>query len=184
MYVFLDTETTGLNDAACVPLELAIVVTDDHLDTLDEQSWLIYWPGITEYSVGYGIDDFVREMHIQSGLWNDLKQGPSWTCTEICNQAVEFIQRNGAASQPMAGSSVHFDRRYLAHFMQPLERMFSYRNIDVSSLKEIFLRVDPDVVESRPQPLGRHRALPDCYDTIQELNHYLQFMNWTPEVNP
>jgi oligoribonuclease len=174
MFVFVDIETTGLIVEACVPLELGIVITDNQLEIIDEQSWLWYWPGMNRNIPSYGLDNFVREMHDKSGLWDAIKEFPRYDSRQVERLAMEMLERNNAMDQPMCGSSVHFDRAFLKRYAEQLEGAFLYRNIDISTLKEIFARIDPEVVESRPQPEGRHRVLPDIYDTMAELKHYLK----------
>ena len=98
------------------------------------------------------------------------------SASEVAKDANIFLDGCSATMQPMAGSSVHFDRMFLKQFMEPFEKAFHYRNIDVSTLKEVFSRIDPLIVDNRPQPQARHRALEDCYDTIEELRYYLAHM--------
>ncbi len=177
MFVWVDMETTGLNANSDVPLELGIAITDDQLRWVASRCWLVYWPSnASGKPTGLVMDDFVQDMHLKSGLWEALQCGERKTCSQIEEGALLFLMGHGALGEPMCGSSIFFDRTFMRAYFPKLEAAFHYRNVDVSSIKEIYQRVNPAVVNTRPKPYTEHRVISDISDTIGELQHYLSFM--------
>ena len=166
MLNWVDIETTGLDAKKDAILEVAIVVTDDDLNELASKS-IVVMPNVSHSMLMSLMDDYVREMHMRSGLIEVLHRGPG---PEQAEQAlIKFLAENSEKS-PMCGSSVHFDRAFLKEQMPELEKCFAYRNIDVSTLKELVKRWSPSLefkIDDKP-----HRALPDIRASIAELRHY------------
>lgn len=166
--VWLDMEMTGLNPDADRIIEIAIVVTDVHLETIAEAPVIVvHQPD----SVLDAMDDWNTNTHGKSGLIDKVRAS---TISEA--QAEEtmlaFIQQYvPERSSPLCGNSIGQDRRFMARYMPRLEAWLHYRNLDVSTLKELARRWRPDVYASL-QKLGRHEALSDVYESIHELRHY------------
>jgi oligoribonuclease len=186
--VWIDTETTGLADDAVV-LELGFVVTDIYLNELWSHSWLIHPP--TTYSdLVLSMDNYVQEMHHKNGLLHDLSE--AWNTGKLDGpQTVELqaIALLGAAGiepgkNPLCGSTAHFDRRMIAHNLPKLEAYFHYRNIDVSSIKELAKMFAPGVFKTRPgqeESDKKHRVLDDVRASLAELQHYIDAGFIVPE---
>lgn len=177
---WVDIETTGLSPQTDVILEIGMVLTDNHLNIVAEKSFVIN-PGV-ETSVLYDQSNaFVRELHTRNCLWSSLAGGVSLAYAEA--ELIAFMREHGLGTPevgqtatPMAGSSVHFDRGFIEGSMPLLGGEFHYRNLDVSTIKELLNRIAPHVTESRPTANGEHRALPDLHDSITELRHYVVAM--------
>lgn len=161
--VWCDVETTGLDTDVVKILELGIVITTPDLEVLFARSWL------TDCEKGHKPAPFVIDMHTKSGLWDARAEGHVFPLREAETQAVEAIRRHGAYGSPLCGSSVHFDRNVLRAHGSPILDAVSYRNIDVSSLKELAARWG---YPKAPDGRKMHRALPDCLDSVNELTHY------------
>ncbi|MCL2790514.1 MAG: oligoribonuclease [Desulfobulbus sp.] len=168
--VWIDLEMTGLNPSTEKILEVATVVTNACLDILAEGPVIaIHQPE----EVLAAMDDWNRKQHQESGLLDRVRQS-SWTCRQAESETLEFVRQwVGSRTSPMCGNSVWHDRRFLARFMPELEHYFHYRNIDVSTIKELALRWAPDL------PLFikecRHLAHDDILESIAELKHYGEF---------
>lgn len=167
--IWVDLETTGLDPGRDGILEMAVVVTDEDLNELDEPFTAIVRPTFRQYRE---MSDFVREMHDKNGLLAALDDGmplrKAWLEAEAYLQAI--VPKPG--EWPLAGNNVGFDRGFLHHHMPTVEQVAHYRNIDVSTVKELARRWCPRVVESAPEKAGGHRALGDVLESIDELRHY------------
>lgn len=201
-FVIVDIETSGLDVSKNMILELGILALDRDLNLIDEfQSvvvsdraidFLDHLELLAKQEQTYRGQEpwkgakIVHEMHQKSGLSAEIRghhaAGIRCDMFDVQASAVEFLRRNyidapgGHLRMPMVGSSVHFDRRFLETYMPAVESLFFYRNIDVSTIKGIADVVRADVARERGEvlrPAGRHRALPDCYDTRDELAFYL-----------
>lgn len=190
LIIWTDCETTGLENDA-IMLELAIIVTDSRLKELWAHAWLLD-PG---YSLGHitgRIEPFVVEMHTKNNLWNDLQaalhEDRAHVPEDAANQAITLLQEAGieARSVPLAGSSPHFDRRMLQHNnMKALDDFFHYRNMDVSSVKELAKRWAPTIYNNRPgqdEEAKKHRGLDDVRASIEELKFYVREGFIRPEL--
>lgn len=167
--IWVDLETTGLDPGRDGILEMAVVVTDEDLNELGEPFTAIVRPTFRQYRE---MSDFVREMHDKNGLLAALDDGmplrKAWLEAEAYLQAI--VPKPG--EWPLAGNNVGFDRGFLHHHMPTVEQVAHYRNIDVSTVKELARRWCPRVVESAPEKAGGHRALGDVLESIDELRHY------------
>ncbi len=170
--VWIDLEMTGLDTDRDSILELATVVTDSALNVLAEGPvFAIAHP----MSALEAMDDWNRTQHGRSGLWRRvLEEGVSAADAEA--GTLEFLARwIGPGQSPMCGNSICQDRRFLHREMPALERYFHYRNLDVSTLKELARRWAPQVLAGVKKSAA-HTALSDVRDSIEELRHYRRFM--------
>jgi oligoribonuclease len=166
--IWIDMEMSGLDPERDRVLEIAIVVTDTHLNAVAEAPVLvIYQPA----EVLDSMDDWNKSTHGKSGLVDRVKVS---TLSE--NQAEEQMlaflsDLVPPRMSPMCGNSVHQDRRFLARYLPRLEAFFMYRNLDVSTLKELVRRWKPDLMAGLTKH-GKHEALADIYESIDELKYY------------
>jgi oligoribonuclease len=168
--VWIDLEMTGLDPDSDLIVEIATIVTDGSLGQLVEgPDLVIHAPD----DVVDSMDEVVIDMHAESGL-TPLIRSSRTTVAEAEKQTMEFIQRYvpepGIA--PLAGNSVHADRAFLRRYMPELEAWLHYRNVDVSTLKELARRWDPPMMRRAPSKGGAHRALADIRESIAELAFY------------
>jgi oligoribonuclease len=167
--VWIDCEMTGLNPEVDCLVEIAVVITNSELEILDEGLDLVIKP--TAEGIA-NMNDFVREMHTSSGLIEEFDNGLS---VEEAEQAVlEYIKRfvPEARTAPLAGNTIGTDRMFLNRYMPELDSHLHYRNIDVSSVKELSRRWYPRVYFNMPKKDGGHRALADIKESIKELQYY------------
>lgn len=166
--VWIDLEMTGLDPDSDLIIEIATVVTDKDLNVLAEGPVMaIHQPD----SVLAAMDEWNTRQHGQSGL-ADRVRASDLTAAVAQQRTIAFLQNwVEAGASPMCGNSICQDRRFLARLMPELERFFHYRNLDVSTVKEIARRWKPDVLKGMTKK-GSHLALDDIYDSIAELAHY------------
>ncbi len=160
---------TGLNPEVDCLVEIAVVVTDTELNILDEGIDLIIKPTAEGLA---NMNDFVRNMHTESGLINEFDGGlPLAEAEQI---VLEYIKRfvPEAKTSPLGGNTIGTDRMFLARYMPLVDGHLHYRNIDVSSIKELSRRWFPRVYFNLPKKAGGHRALADIKESIQELKYY------------
>ena len=167
-------EMTGLVPESDLIIEVAIVVTDGQLNTIAEGPVLVVHQTDTVLDA---MDAWNKSTHRKSGLIERVKAS---TLDEAQVQAelIEFLQAHVPASaSPMCGNSICQDRRFMARSMPKLEAYFHYRNLDVSTLKELAKRWKPEIMSGMKKH-GKHEALADIYESIEELKYYRQhFLN-------
>ena len=170
--IWIDMEMSGLNPEIDRVLEVAIVVTDSSLQTVAIAPVLVvHQPD----ALLDAMDDWNRSAHGKSGLVDRVRQS---TLTEAAVEAamVDFLgQHVPPGVAPMCGNSVHQDRRFLARYMPRLEAYFLYRNLDVSTLKELAKRWKPEVMAGLAKH-GKHEALADIFESIEELKYYREHL--------
>ena len=169
--VWIDCEMTGLDLKRDALIEVAVLVTDGQLNVLgDGVDVVIRPPGSTLD----GMEQIVRDMHVTSGLLDELDGGTTLAAAE--QQVLEYIREHSPAARkaPLAGSSVFVDRGFLARDMPELESHMHYRCVDVSGIKELVRRWYPRVYYASPDKTGGHRALADIRESIKELRYYRQ----------
>ena len=178
--VWIDCEMTGLDLKADALIEVAVVVTDGQLNTLDEGIDLVIKP---EPEALEQMGDFVREMHTTSGLINELDAGI--TMADAQAQVLDYVKQwiPEPRKAPLAGSSVGTDRAFLERDMPELTEYLHYRIIDVSSIKELAKRWYPRAYFNAPEKHGGHRALADIYESIHELRYYREII-FVPDPGP
>ena len=166
--IWLDMEMTGLLPDSDRIIEVAMVITDSNLETVAEAPVLVvHQPD----SVLDGMDNWNKSTHGKSGLIDKVKASAlDEAAVEV--QMLEFLKEYvPAKTSPMCGNSICQDRRFLARWMPKFEDYFHYRNLDVSTIKELAKRWKPEVLQSMKKH-GKHEALADIYESIQELRHY------------
>ncbi len=166
--IWIDLEMTGLDTGRDGILEIATVVTDSQLNVLAEGPELAIAHSLETLEA---MDDWNRNQHGKSGLWRRvLEEGVPLAEAEA--RTLAFLQDwVPANASPMCGNSICQDRRFLHRLMPALERHFHYRNLDVSTLKELARRWSPKVLEG-VEKTSAHTALSDVHDSIEELRHY------------
>lgn len=167
--VWIDCEMTGLDLQRDALVELAVLVTDADLNVLGDGVDVVIKPSQAALDQ---MNDVVREMHVNSGLINEFDDGIS--LAEASQVALTYIKEHvpEPGQTPLAGNTVHMDRLFLARDMPDLEGYLHYRNVDVSSIKELVRRWYPRVYFASPDKTGNHRALGDIQDSIAELKYY------------
>jgi oligoribonuclease len=167
--VWIDCEMTGLNLDVDELVEIAVVVTDFELNLLDPGIDIVIKP---DASALEQMGDFVRNMHTTSGLIEEIPNGVSLAEAEY--EVMEYILKfvPGEQKAPLAGNTIGTDRMFLAKFMPRLDAHLHYRNVDVSSIKELSRRWYPRVYFNAPEKNGGHRALADILESIRELEYY------------
>jgi len=166
--IWIDLEMSGLRPDADRILEVALVVTDHALDTVAEAPvWVVH----QEDAVLDNMDSWNRATHARSGLIDKVRASTA-TEQEVEQGALAFLREHvPAKTSPMCGNSICQDRRFLARWMPALEDHFHYRNLDVSTLKELARRWKPELAKGIPKE-GRHEALADVRESIAELRFY------------
>lgn len=169
--VWIDCEMTGLSLKDDALIEVAILVTDGQLNVLDDKGIDLVIK--TDQEKLDSMNDFVHDMHVKSGLLEDLKTA-TLTMQEAEQQALEYIKKfvPAAGKAQLGGNSVGNDRNFLARDMPELEGYLHYRNIDVSTIKELAKRWFPKAYYASPAKNGNHRALADIQESIEELRYY------------
>jgi oligoribonuclease len=167
--VWIDCEMTGLNPELDCLVEVAVVITNSNLEILDPGFEVVIKPRAESWA---NMNDFVRNMHTESGLINDVENGVD--LAEAENQILDYIKKfvPNAKEAPLAGNTIGTDRMFLNKYMPSLDQHLHYRNIDVSSIKELSRRWYPRVYFQLPKKEGGHRALADILESIQELRYY------------
>jgi len=153
--LWVDVETTGLNPHGDRLLEVALLLTDEHLRELAHIRVVIGWRGLDMAE----LDPFVVKMHETSGLWVEVERS-NLCVRQAEDQLVEWIERHGATGLYMAGSGVHFDRRWLRAHMPRVVKRFHYRNFDLTTLRYFF---------GSEKTAPAHRALTDLEQNVEDL---------------
>lgn len=165
-------EMTGLNPSTDRIIEVALVITDAQLNTLAEAPVLVvHQPDATLD----GMDKWNQSTHGKSGLIDKVKAS-TLSEPEVELRMLAFLEPHvPTGTSPMCGNSICQDRRFLARCMPKLESYFHYRNLDVSTLKELAKRWKPEIIQGFNKQ-GKHEALADIYDSIEELKYYRQHL--------
>ena len=169
--IWLDMEMTGLDPDNDRIIEMAVVITDSQLNTIAESPVLVVHQSD---AVLDGMDDWNKSTHGRSGLIDKVKAS---TLDEAAaqEQMLAFLREHvpGRAS-PMCGNSICQDRRFMARWMPALEAHFHYRNLDVSTVKELARRWRPEIMSGFNKE-SSHLALNDIRDSISELRYYREY---------
>jgi oligoribonuclease len=172
--LWIDMEMSGLSPDGDRVLEVAIVITDSQLNTVAEAPVkVVHQPD----AVLDAMDSWNKSTHKKSGLIDRVKaatQNEAQVEAEMIAFLAQYIPEN---TSPMCGNSICQDRRFLARHMPKLEAFFHYRNLDVSTLKELAKRWKPGIMGGLVKH-GKHEALADIYESIEELKYYRdKFLN-------
>lgn len=169
--LWIDLEMTGLNPDRDRIIEIATIVTDDQLNTIAEGPVLaVYQPD----SILDGMDDWNMKHHTQSGLIKRVQKS-KFSEKDAQELTLDFLSRHlKPGKSPMCGNSICQDRRFLYRHMPKLEAFFHYRNLDVSTIKELVKRWKPELLKGFKKE-NTHEALNDIRESIQELRYYRQY---------
>ena len=174
--IWIDLEMTGLDTQKDVIIEIATVVTDAQLNILAAGPMLAVHQSD---EILNGMDEWNTRQHGASGLTERVKSS-TITEAEAEKATIEFLSEYvGKGVSPMCGNSICQDRRFLARCMPELESYFHYRNLDVSTLKELAKRWHPEIASGVTKK-GAHLALDDIKDSIEELRYYRERMFIAP----
>jgi oligoribonuclease len=166
--IWLDCEMTGLDPQTDRIIEIAVIVTGPKLEPRTEGPVLVIHQSDEQLDK---MDKWNKGTHGKSGLIDKVKASTTSEAaaeTQLIDFLIQHVPKN---SSPMCGNSIGQDRRFLARYMPRLEAFFHYRNLDVSTLKELSKRWRPEVYNSFKKQ-QRHTALADVHESIDELEHY------------
>jgi len=166
--IWLDCEMTGLDPDVDRIIEIAVVVTGPKLESRTEGPVLVIHQSNEQLD---GMDKWNKGTHGKSGLIDKVKASTLLEADAealLINFLSQYVPHKGS---PMCGNSIGQDRRFLAKYMPKLEAFFHYRNLDVSTLKELSKRWRPEVYSAFKKQ-QRHTALADAHESIDELEHY------------
>ncbi len=170
--IWIDLEMTGLDPLNDSIIEIATLVTDKDLNLLAEGPDLAIIHPLAQLEA---MDDWNRNTHSSSGLWQRVIDS-TVTMADAEARTVDFLCRwVPAGKSPMCGNSICQDRRFLARWMPRLERYFHYRNVDVSTIKELAKRWAPDVLAGVSKT-SAHTAMSDTRESVEELRYYRQHL--------
>ena len=166
--IWVDLEMTGLKPDVDRIIEVAIVITGEKLEPVAEGPVRVVHQ---EDAVLEGMDSWNKATHGRSGLIAKVKAS-TLSEHDVETEMLDFLAAHlPPGASPMCGNSVCQDRRFLARYMPRLEAYFHYRNLDVSTLKELARRWKPQVMAGFSKQ-GKHEALADIYESIEELRYY------------
>jgi len=176
----MDLEMTGLEPERHVIVEIATLITDDELHVVAEGPDLVIHAALDELAE---MGSYVTEMHTRSGLL-PLISASTISTADAEAATLNFIRAHVSEAQsvPLCGNSIGTDRRFLQQYMPTLEAYFHYRNVDVSTIKELVRRWYPDLVGTGPEKATTHRALDDIRESLAELVFYREHVFRAPDA--
>lgn len=167
--VWMDLEMTGLDPDRERIIEIATIITTGELEIIEQgPDIIIHQPD----ELLDAMDDWNRKHHKASGLTRAVRESTISTL-EAEETTLAFIAKHcPQGSTPLAGNSIHQDRAFLSRYMPKLNGWLHYRNVDVSTLKELVRRWHPEIAQNTPKKKGDHRALGDVLESLEELRYY------------
>lgn len=181
--VWIDFETSGLSALENIPLEVGLTVTDRFGTIIDQYATLVVYPGWRFFWAA--APDAVIQMHTKSGLTAELEEASNLTVenpkkyvpSKVDQEIYEWLTLQHRLEPnvfPMCGSTVNFDRDYVQKYFPQLNKFFHYRNIDVSTIKNLCKLLNPELYDRKPEsPEKEHRVLADIEASIEEYKFYL-----------
>jgi len=170
--IWIDMEMSGLNPDTDRILEIALVVTNPRLETVAEAPVLVvHQPA----AVLDAMDEWNKSTHARTGLVERVRASTLSEAEAEARMLAFLLEHVPTGVSPMCGNSVHQDRRFLSRYMPRLEAHFLYRNLDVSTLKELAKRWKPEIMAGLTKH-GKHEALADIYESIEELKYYREHL--------
>ncbi len=166
--IWIDMEMTGLAPDTDRILEVALLVTDAQLETVAQGPVLVVRQPL---EVLEAMDSWNKGVHGKSGLIDKVKASTLDEAAVEAQMLAFLAEHVPSGASPMCGNSICQDRRFLVRWMPKLEAWFHYRNLDVSTFKELVRRWKPDVAKGLKKE-GKHEALADILDSIEELKYY------------
>jgi oligoribonuclease len=165
--IWLDMEMTGLDPSTCVPLQIAVVITDSDLQELDSSEVTIWQP---EEALSR-VEPFVRKMHTDNGLLERVRAS-EWSVAQAQREIVTVVAKwCPLGTGILAGNSIHTDRAFIKAYFPVLDGYLHYRMVDVSSIKELVVRwYGRELTFTKTS--ANHTALSDVRESIAELKHY------------
>jgi len=166
--IWIDLEMTGLDPETDTIIEIATVVTDSNLNVIAEGPEIIIHESKEKMDA---MDEWCVKHHGESGLTERVINS-NISCAQAEQETLAFLKKwTEAGASPLCGNSIGQDRRFLVRYMKELEAYFHYRNIDVSSIKELGRRWAPEMASAHKKQ-GTHLAMMDIKESISELQHY------------
>ena len=170
--IWIDCEMTGLQPEQDELLEIAAVITDAELNILARSPEIAIWHPLP---VLEAMDEWNRTTHGKSGLWQRVLDSRADTAAAEAGMLAFLSEWVPSKASPMCGNTICQDRRFLARLMPQLEAYFHYRNIDVSTIKELCRRWNPALLAGFRKN-SAHTALADIEESVAELRYYRQYM--------
>jgi len=166
--IWIDLEMTGLDPMTDTIIEIATVVTDSDLNVIAEGPEIVIHESKEKMD---SMDEWCVKHHGESGL-TERAINSKISCAQAEQETLAFLKKwTEAGASPLCGNSIGQDRRFLVRYMKELEAYFHYRNIDVSTIKELGRRWAPEMTSSHKKQ-GTHLAMMDIQESISELKHY------------
>lgn len=182
MLAWMDLEMTGLDPRRHVIVEIATLITDDHLQLIAEGPDLVIHATDEQLAE---MDQVVVEMHTKSGLLEQIKAS-TVTLEEAGAATMAFLKEHIAEARtvPLCGNSIGTDRRFLDAHLSEIEEFLHYRSVDVSTLKELMKRWNPSLLANIPEKATGHRAMDDIRESLDELRYYRDTFIVLPTARP
>jgi oligoribonuclease len=181
-FLWVDIETFGISTDTGPIIELGMALTDQDLN-VKAMYQNTCWSADHDAAFRKLTSDlWVMKQHTKSGLFKDAKKTGLPTLGMLEDDALDWLKWHNATGLPMCGSSIHFDRGFVRVFLPRFETAFHYRNVDISTVKELCKRLNPPVYEKMEQYTDKkeaHRVIPDLEDTLAEARYYFDNFLWT-----